>query len=241
MGQNATSSSRISTRKSSTRKPSTTCGRIAAVVAIGLLCAGCDVFDPIGRVFTRPFHHHTSPAAALDQTQDAEFPDERRQGIETLIDTSGGKREPYTGLYMRMARDDNDYLVRATAIRALNRARCHAAIGLFVAALDDPNDMVRLEACKALVHLPDPAAVPSLLRLVSSAEPSIDVRIAAADALQHYRQIEVARTLVAQLNDRDFGVAWQAHASLRTLTGRDLQYSEGAWLNYLTGPDRPLG
>jgi HEAT repeat protein len=177
----------------------------------------------------------------LDQTQDQEFPDERRQGIETLVDTGAGKREPYTGLYMRMARDDTDYLVRATAIRALNRARWSPATGLFVAALDDPSELVRLEACKALVHQPDSAAIPGLLRLVSSAESSIDVRIAAADALQHYRQIEVARTLVAQLNDRDFGVAWQAHQSLRTLTGRDLQYSEGAWLNYLTGPDRPLG
>jgi len=214
--------------------------RLVVAGAMLLLCGGCEVFDPISRVFTHSVHH-VSPEKALDQTQDREFPDERRQGIETLVDITGGKREPYTGLYMRMARDDSDYLVRATAVRALNRARWEPAIPLFISAMDDPNDLVRLEACKALVHMPDPRAIPGLLRLVGSSESNIDVRIAAANALEHYHQIEVARTLVAQLNDREFGVAWQAHQSLRTLTGRDLQYSEGAWLNYLTGPDRPLG
>ena len=55
-----------------------------------------------------------------------------------------------------------------------------------------------------------------------SAEPR-DVRIAAADALKHYRSIDVGRALVDTLDSRDFGVAWQSRRSLIRLTGRDLR------------------
>lgn len=217
------------------------CLTVFAVVVLLCVSGGCDVFESMGHGIMRPFRSAPSASQARRQIDDQEFPDERRIGIVTLVDFGYGKRPPYTDIYMRLAQNDPDYLVRATAIRALNRSRWQPAIPVFVAALDDTSDLVRLEACKALVHLPDDRAVPGLLKLVSAPDQNLDVRIAAADALQHYRQLEVARILVSQLNDRDFSVAWQAHASLCTLTGRDLDYSEGAWLNYLTGPERPLG
>ena len=44
-----------------------------------------------------------------------------------------------------------------------------------------------------------------------------DVRIAAAEALRHYRQINVARVLAGTLVGRDFGIAWQSRWSLRIL------------------------
>ena len=68
-----------------------------------------------------------------------------------------------------------------------------------------------------------------------------DVRIAAADALRHYRTLDVARTLVNQLGDRQFGVAWQANRSLIAITGQDFEYDQVQWLQYLTGPDKPFG
>jgi hypothetical protein len=67
-----------------------------------------------------------------------------------------------------------------------------------------------------------------------------DVRIAAADALRRYPNLDVARNLVEYLSEQDFGVAWQSHLSLEILTGRDFRYDQGAWLAYLTGPTRPF-
>ena len=99
---------------------------------------------------------------------------------------------------------------------------------------------MRLEAAKALANIPDPNASAPLLKLVDSAPEPRDVRIAAADALRHYRQLDVARTLVNTLNGRDFSVAWQARKSLTRMTGSDYAYDETAWLNYLTGPDRAI-
>ena len=63
----------------------------------------------------------------------------------------------------------------------------------------------------------------------------------ADQALRHYRQINVARVLAGTLVGRDFGIAWQSRWSLHILTGQDFRYDEHAWLEYLTGPNKPLG
>ena len=67
------------------------------------------------------------------------------------------------------------------------------------------------------------------------------MRVAAADALRNHRTAEVATALVGILRDPKFGVSWQALQSLRVLTGRDDQYDRAAWLNYLSGAEKPFG
>src|SRR5882672_7545877 len=73
-------------------------------------------------------------------------PDHRRSGIVYLSDRSPGRRDPYAKQYEIMARTDNDPSVRSMALRALNRARDKRAIPVFVAALEEKNESVRLEA-----------------------------------------------------------------------------------------------
>jgi len=68
-----------------------------------------------------------------------------------------------------------------------------------------------------------------------------DVRIAAAEAMKHYRSADAARALIGQLSGREFGLAWQAHNSLVRITGKDLRYDEAAWLTYMTNPEKPFG
>jgi HEAT repeat protein len=212
-----------------------------------LLATGCDTLSNTSNQVTGFFGrlgdtvHHKTPRQAVVKMEDQYFPDERREGINELVAKDFGKREPYTKRYEQIAQFDDDWLVRATAIRALNRARDHNATPTFVKALDDKSEQVRLEACKALVHMPDENAVPGLVKIVQNSEENRDVRIAAAEALQHYRSLEVARALTNNLGGRDFGVAWQSHQTLLLLTGRDLRYDEAAWLAYLTGPEKPFG
>src|SRR5688500_16092318 len=85
--------------------------------------------------------------------------DRRREAIVYLADREYGRRDPYTDYYQELARTDGDYLVRAMAIRALNRARDESATPVFIQALDDPSPLVRLEAAKALASVPDENAV----------------------------------------------------------------------------------
>ena len=181
-----------------------------------------------------------TPAAAAAKMEDKQFPDERREGIATLVGYDFAKADPYTARYDQIARRDPDPLVRATAIRALNRARHADSDPTFIAALSDPEAEVRLEAVKALNRMPTAAAAGPLSKALADPQEPVDVRIAAAEALGHYQTLDVARALVAQLNGRDFGVAWQARRSLKQMLGADYRYDEPAWLAFLTGPTSPV-
>jgi HEAT repeats len=218
--------------------------RVISILFVAiLLAAGCDSFDQASHDVRGMFGfaQHRTPRQSAAKVEDPYFPDERREGINELVSKDFGKRPPYTTRYAQIAKLDDDWLVRATAVRALNRARDRQATSVFVDSLNDKNEQVRLEACKALIHMPDENAVPGLVRLVQSEDENHDVRIAAAEALEHYHTLEVARTLANTLAQRDFGVAWQAHQTLMLITGHDLRYDEAAWLAFLTGPEKPFG
>jgi hypothetical protein len=208
-----------------------------------VLCSGCQQAGEVGSFGKNLLDYFSgnTPLNAAKRMEDSYFPDERREGINELANRQFGLREPYTARYQQIVQLDSDWLVRATAIRALNRARDASATPIFVQALSDQNQTVRVEAAKALANMPDPSALPVLVRIVGDRNENRDVRIWSAHALRHHRTLEVARTLATQLSGRDFGVAWQSRQSLKVLTGTDLQYNETAWLEYLTGPTNPLG
>ena len=204
---------------------------ITIVAALTLLAAGCN---------------SVTPAEAIRLMEDGHSADARREGIADLSTRFAFARvPPYTGRYKQIAKTDPDLTVRAMAIRALNICRDPSATAIFVAALDDDAEPIRLEGAKALANVPDPAAVPGLLRLVRGVRQQLidghpammvedrDVRIAAADALRHYPTLDVERSLVGYLNENEFAVSWQARQSLVALTGHDLLYDESAWLQYL--------
>jgi hypothetical protein len=211
-----------------------------------LVSIGCDAmnrgFDDVGKS-TRPFFEFISGKTALKAAQKMENPDSpdaRWQGMTWLVSHEYGRKPPYTTRYQQIAQNDPDWLVRAMAVRALNRSRDKSATPIFIKALEDSATQVRLEAAKALANVPDAKATPALLKIAGNASDDRDVRIAAADALRHYKSIEVARVLVNQLQERNYGLAWQSRHTLKALTGRDLRYDEAAWLAFLT-KDRPFG
>ncbi len=193
--------------------------------------------------------NNTTPIQLARLMEDQTSADNRRQGINGLVKRPFGQHKPYTTRYGEIAvgiptagtGSDADYVVRATAVRALNRSRDKASTSVFITALSDRNELVRLEAVKALNNVPDDAAVPRLIQMVVSPSEALDVRVAAAEALRHYKTLEVARTLIGVLGERDFGISWQARRSLNRLTNTDMGYDQGKWLTYLTGPTNPFG
>lgn len=175
--------------------------------------------------------------------------DRRWQAINNLAGRPFAHYPPYTPRFAAKAvgdgksgeKPDVDYVVRATAVRALNRSRDAGSTGVFIKALADKSELVRLEAAKALNNLPTPDAVAALLARLNDANEVMDVRIASAEALRHYKTLEVARGLVAALDDRDFGIAWQARRSLNVLTKVDMKYDQVKWLSFLTAAEKPFG
>jgi HEAT repeats len=172
-------------------------------------------------------------AAALDL--DHPNPDRRRQAIYSIVKQPFGKGLPYTDVYRSMALLDTDQTVRAAAVRALSRSNDPGAKPVLIRALSDGHPSVRLEAAKALSNIPDAAAEAPLRRMVANRDETWDVRIAAADALRHYKSLDTSRTLVSQLNGENFALAWQSRRSLYRITdGSDFRYDEAGWLGFLT-------
>jgi hypothetical protein len=164
----------------------------------------------------------------------------RVRGINALVARDFGKQPVYTRVYKAVALNDPDPLVRAVAIRALNRARDATAVPVLIVGLSDAHEWVRLESAKALVRLPDPSATAPLLQALRRPDETRDVRIAVVDALRHYQTLEVARTLTSLLAERDFSIVWQSRRSLRDITQKDFRYDASKWQSYLANPERPL-
>lgn len=160
--------------------------------------------------------------------------DMRRTALNRIASNTRGKNLPYTDVYRATALQDPDAPVRAAAVRAINHVRDTDSTSALVVALGDTDAMVRQEAAKALANLPTAAAEAPLRALVQKSDEDVDTRIAAIDALRHYRSPETQRLLVSQLNSNNFALAWQARRSLYLQTGTDLRYDEPAWLNYLS-------
>ncbi len=197
---------------------------------------GCGAMRNVGELIAGD-----TPEKNALKMEDPASADQRREGMHFLVDHEFGKHPPYTVRYQQIAANDSDPLVRATAVRSLNISRDKTATKVFIKALSDPSPLVRLEGAKALYRVPDAAAVEKLLAMATANEETKDIRIAAAEALQHYKQLDVGRTLIGLLNTRDFALAWQARRTLKRLTGKDLNYDESAWLQFITGPSKPLG
>lgn len=165
---------------------------------------------------------------AVRRMEDSSAPDRRRDGIVELTERDYGRGEPYTQRYLQIAQFDREPMVRATATRALNRSR-YGAPSLFIAGLKDADRSVRLESAKALSNLPADEAAGPLTTVLDSGSEDLDVRIAAADALRHYKTPDVSKSLIAHLGERDFGLAWQCRQSLRYMTGQDHRFSAADW------------
>jgi hypothetical protein len=200
------------------------------LVALGL---GLDA------VFCEPFvhfydyvTHDTAPYAEM-KMEDKSSPDNQREGMLRLTDFEFARHGNYPDRYAIEARSGGDYTVRAAGLRALNRCRARGHTLLFLESLTDDRELIRLEAADALGNIPDPEAIAALVAHLGNVEPSADVRIACAEALRNYHTHEAMQALIDQLNDEDFGVAWQARQSLEMLTGQDFRYDARAWINYL--------
>lgn len=188
--------------------------------------------EPIAHFFD--YITHDSAAYAARKMADTKHPDVQREGMLRLADFSFARRGIYVKGYAILARNGSDFTLRAAGLRTLNRCRAKGYTVLFMESLNDEQPLVKLEAADALANIPDPAAVPLLIiHMGADAEPSLDVRVACAEALRNYRTAEAMHALVDELDDSEFSVAWQARQSLELLTGQDYRYDSRAWLNYL--------
>ncbi|MCY2932137.1 MAG: HEAT repeat domain-containing protein [Planctomycetota bacterium] len=208
----------------------------AGVLLAGLLAtAGC---EPKPGDAAQP-HWWNAPSEAdlVKMANDPSDPDQRRQGINGLGKLSWGGAGRHAGLFVeRLGDEDNN--VRSAAIRALAQLGQAQYVPALVAKLEDPSLMVRDDAAVALDTVQGEQAV-APLQAHASGDPNPQVRGRCARALRHYSGREVLNTLVGCLKDNNFGVRYEAHESLKSLTNRDFEYDAARWGDYVSGANVP--
>lgn len=223
----------------------------ALIGAAGMVLGGCSGFELnqnaqgdglLDMLFSPP-----SAEEYLADAQDPYDADRRYRGTLKLASMSFGGEPVYVSLYAKNAEDD-DASVRAAACKALGRHGGTEHGALLAKLLRDPDSGVRLEAAKGLQRIHTPDSVEALLMAtrepesvasgVTEEEP--EVRAEASLALAQYRERKVIQALIAALGDSRLAVNRNALISLRTLTGQDLGYDRGVWLEWLKDTKDPF-
>ena len=229
---------------------------LAAGVPMALI--GCDSPDSMrGATSLLQMWQPPSPLEAAEMAIDPWDADARARGTMLLANGYFGGEDPYHALYLERASDE-DPNVRAAALRGLSLHGQPEDAPVLVAAVDDANTRVRLEACRALQRVHNPAAIDALIlhtRLPvlptpptgtsqgnpgqpGESEPTI--RVEAAHALGQYAEPRVIQPLISALDDRFLAVNEAARRSLRTLTGQDFGFDRKAWLKWYEETDTPF-
>ena len=196
-------------------------------------------------------------ARYLIEALEHERPDARRAAIVRVTQTRHAQREFVVETLCTIARTDTSPMVRCAAIRALsNQPNPTSAETLaeIVATFDSqstirlPAPQVRADALAALCRLAledrldgetERMARQAAIQLLGSHE-SRDVRIVAAQFLGSCPDAASLSALIASLDQRDFGVVYQAERALNRLTGRTFDHDSQAWEEWKVSESDPF-
>lgn len=232
---------------SRTHQPPTRIAPLAALVVLLASALGGCAADPY-----RPqtdslldFLQGPSPQFVAQMATDPYDADRRYRGTVLLAGAVFAGEEKYMALF-RLYTKDEDSAVRGAAARAVANHGTPEDATYIIPLLDDPDEMVRREAARGLQRLHNPAAIPHLIRKLSTTalsesdsrpEDDTQVRADAALALGQYASPTVVEALVTALDDPQLAVNRSTLESLRILTGQDLGYSRTEWTRWLRGQD----
>ncbi len=188
---------------------------------------------------------------------DDELPDERRRAINQVAQTRHVGHDTVVDALDTVARTDASPAVRCAAVSALRNSGNPRAFSVFLPLIDPaaPPDgagavppEVRRDAVGGLAALLEagldpgdhaPAIARQCIQLVAR-DRSRDVRLACACVLGHIQDRTVLEPLIAALDERDFGVVFEAERSLIRLTGQTFHHDAVAWRQWLIQTDDPF-
>lgn len=161
----------------------------------------------------------------------------RYRGTILLANATFAGETPYIALFEERS-SDLDPGVRTAGIRGLANHGSAEHAPILIAALEDPDSLVRLEAARALQRVySDSAVLPLINRLSRDNEPEPDIRAEVARALGQYPRTIVVDSLINALDEYDLTIAYSAMLSLRSLTGQDFGLDRAAWKNWFEDAD----
>lgn len=189
----------------------------------------------------------TTASSFLHRVRDDPDPNVRylayaRLARPNCYDNEAQKAEAVRTLVAKLEEGKEPVATRAVILQTLGALRDPAARGAVLKAVNDPEPVIRVQACRALgtVGRGEDATV---LARVMTTDTLEDCRIAAIEALGALKPDDprIARVLVAAMRHDDPATRLAALNALRKLTGRDAGVDAEAWARLLPGEagDKP--
>jgi hypothetical protein len=210
-----------------------------ALGGLTLLLAGCDNMSSDFNSFTNSFSP-PSPAQAAQWALDQQDAENARRGTVLLANAPWGGSPAYLSMYRLYVEDNNDPLIKASALDALAR---HGEVSdgeLIVKQLRNKNLQVRIAAAKALQRIHDPKLTAELCSHGTDENEDASVRTEIAIALGQYAADDSFQALCAMLDHRELAVNLAANDSLRLLTDHDFALDRRLWLSWYRASKTPF-
>ncbi len=130
--------------------------------------------------------------------------------------------------------EEDDPLIRSEIVLTLGALNTPAAEQALLAAGQDPNERVRMAACRAWTQVGGETASRELARILQS-DTDKEVRVAAAKGLGEAGGRHAVAALGSVLEDRDPAMQYVAMESLQQVSGEDYGHDARLWQQYVQG------
>lgn len=207
-------------------------GQWFAHLMVGLLLVGCQSPARSGGLFAS-WRKQPPPLEVLKTSKIA---DERIAAYRKLGRTPAAEKDHglAVDLLAHGALHEVNDVARATAVTALGQYQDSKSVEVLTRALSDRSEIVRADACRALGKVGDGPSM-ALLARIAHGDPSMDVRVAATEAIAGRNDPALGSYLVACLRDKDVAVVASARKGLKRTFDVDLGPDVDAWQTYVKG------
>jgi HEAT repeat protein len=174
-----------------------------------------------------------SPQEALAAIRESRDPGLRRAAFEYLgnprhLGGEAGDRDEVTTILGLALQSEAEPQTRILILESMTHLGSPQRVEAMSPAVTDKEPAVRAAACRHLGRTGSPEAAAKLEPLLVS-DSSLDVRLAAADALAHIPTRPAALSLLAGLEDSDVAIRYRCRESLKQITGKDHSSDVGQW------------
>ena len=184
-------------------------------------------------------------------------PDQRRKAINRLAETRYVHEQSVLKALALVATSDPSQSVRTSAVMAMGRSAdpivAETSIDIIQGYLRGearpaPDEAVRTAAVNDLMRMAkadalepkDQGRAASLGIELLQSDRARNVRVAAAQLLGYCPRKETLFALADSLEQRDFGVCYEAERSLMRLTGRTFNHDAPSWRQFIASTEDPF-
>ena len=217
------------------RKSTSNLGSLLVFIACSATtswCTGCKHISLFTRKNVQPAPIESVPDA-LSAIRASSDPGVRREAFEFLGDPKhfsgdGAGRDEITDILKLALASEADPQLRITILHSRAKLNSPKAIASIAGAANDKDPAVRVTVCRLLGQSGATQATAQLDELLT-ADSSLDVRLAAADALGYLPSRQAALALLEGIDDPDVALRFRCRESLKKLTGSDHAADLAGW------------